>query len=146
MDALGDIRVIELATGVAGPIVGMFCADFGADVVKVETPDGDPERGRPGFPMWNRGKRSVVIDPRSAEGRAWLRNRIGGADMPITRDGGEPAALGLVGAELPERKRGVKGTGVAVRVDLGGTRINKQKRNTISSTGKRTSKQQRTNT
>ncbi|CAD7341643.1 CoA transferase [Sphingomonadales bacterium 56] len=100
MDALGDIRVIELATGVAGPIVGMFCADFGADVVKVETPDGDPERGRPGFPMWNRGKRSVVIDPGSAEGRAWLRNRIGGADMLITRGGEELAAFGLDGDEL----------------------------------------------
>src|SRR3546814_8829884 len=103
MDALGDIRVIELATGVAGPIVGMFCADFGADVVKVETPDGDPERGRPGFPMWNRGKRSVVIDPGSAEGRAWLRNRIGGADMLITRDGEELAAFGLDGDELLAR-------------------------------------------
>src|SRR3546814_18066441 len=103
MDALGDIRVIELATGVAGPIVGMFCADFGADVVKVETPDGDPERGRPGFPMWNRGKRSVVIDPGSAEGRAWLRNRIGGADMVITTDGGGMAAFGPGGAETQAR-------------------------------------------
>src|SRR3546814_9630466 len=50
--------------------------------------------------MWNRGKRSVVIDPGSAEGRAWLRNRIGGADMLITRDGEELAAFGLDGDEL----------------------------------------------
>src|SRR3546814_8474830 len=44
--------------------------------------------------------RSVVIDPGSAEGRAWLRNRIGGADMLITRDGEELAAFGLDGDEL----------------------------------------------
>ncbi|WP_326914727.1 CaiB/BaiF CoA-transferase family protein [Sphingopyxis chilensis] len=104
MDALGDIRVIELATGVAGPIVGMFFSDFGADVVKVELPGGDPERGAPGFPMWNRGKRGVVVDPASPGDLAWLREQIRGADIVITRGGDELAAFGFDGIALVEEQ------------------------------------------
>jgi crotonobetainyl-CoA:carnitine CoA-transferase CaiB-like acyl-CoA transferase len=56
------IRVLELATGIAGPYTAMFLADQGADVVKVEAPGGDPYRTDPGFQTVNRNKRSVVVD------------------------------------------------------------------------------------
>lgn len=78
MSVLDGIRVIDCGFGVAGPIAGMFFADFGAGVVKIEPPEGDPGRATPGFQVWNRGKSSAVIDPASAEDRAllaaWLRN------------------------------------------------------------------------
>lgn len=60
--ALDHLRVLDLSTGIAGPVAGMFLADHGADVVKVEPPGGDPARELPGFAAWNRGKRSVVAD------------------------------------------------------------------------------------
>ena len=60
---LDGLRVLELATGIAGPVAGMVLADFGADVVKAEPPEGDPARSLPGFAVWNRGKRSIVADP-----------------------------------------------------------------------------------
>ena len=56
------VRVLELATGVAGPYAAMFLADNGADVVKVEAAGGDPYRSDPGFQTVNRNKRSVVVD------------------------------------------------------------------------------------
>src|SRR5580692_6786700 len=87
MDALANIRVLDLTTGVAGPIVGMFLADFGADVVKIETLEGDPSRTTPGFAMWNRGKRGVVVDPEDPVRLAWLRQHINGADVLLTNGG-----------------------------------------------------------
>ncbi len=57
------IRVLDLGTDIAAPFAAMFLADQGADVVKVETPDGDPYRSDPGFQTVNRNKRSAVVDP-----------------------------------------------------------------------------------
>jgi crotonobetainyl-CoA:carnitine CoA-transferase CaiB-like acyl-CoA transferase len=79
VDVLEGIQVIDLSHGIAGPIVGMFLADFGAEVVKVEPPAGDPARGEPGFAAWNRGKKGVVIDPSDAARRRWLAELIAGA-------------------------------------------------------------------
>ena len=57
---LDGVRVVELTTGIAGPYAARFLADQGADVVKVEPPDGDPYRADPGFHAVSRNKRSVV--------------------------------------------------------------------------------------
>ena len=71
---LAGYRVIELAAWVAGPSAAGLLADWGADVIKVEPPAGDPQRrvfgavgireqiGVPPFEVDNRGKRSVVLD------------------------------------------------------------------------------------
>src|ERR1700712_2148126 len=95
MDALQDIRVLDLTTGVAGPIVGMFLTDFGAQVVKVETPAGDPSRAKAGFAMWNRGKLGVVVDPADAARVEWLKTQIAGADVLLVNNAEQLAVYGL---------------------------------------------------
>ncbi|HEY3682982.1 MAG TPA: CoA transferase [Streptosporangiaceae bacterium] len=83
MRALDGFRVVDLSTGIAGPVAGMFLADHGADVIKVEPVAGDPGRALPGFAMWNRGKRSVVADPETADGRGRILELLAGADACV---------------------------------------------------------------
>jgi crotonobetainyl-CoA:carnitine CoA-transferase CaiB-like acyl-CoA transferase len=59
---LTDIRVVDLSSGPVGGIATMILADFGADVIKVERPGGDPFRFVTNAPLWLRGKRSVELD------------------------------------------------------------------------------------
>ncbi|MDE0497136.1 MAG: CoA transferase [Acidimicrobiaceae bacterium] len=75
---LEGVRVVEMATGIAGPYAARFLADQGADVVKVEPPGGDPYRSDPGFQAVSRNKRSVVPD-----GVEWERTPLpAGVDGP----------------------------------------------------------------
>lgn len=89
---LSGIKVVDLTSIVFGPYATQIMADMGADVVKVEPPAGDdaryisvgPEHGLAGvFVNVNRGKRSIVLDLRSDEGRAALRGLIARADVFI---------------------------------------------------------------
>jgi crotonobetainyl-CoA:carnitine CoA-transferase CaiB-like acyl-CoA transferase len=80
---LDGIRVLDLSTGIAGPLAAMHLADFGADVVMVEPPGGTAGRSRPGFAMWGRNKRSVVLDPQSPEDVARLQDLIDRADVLV---------------------------------------------------------------
>jgi crotonobetainyl-CoA:carnitine CoA-transferase CaiB-like acyl-CoA transferase len=90
------IRVVDFGTGMAGPMAGMVLADNGADVVKVEPPGGDWARRLPGFAMWNRGKRSVVLDLHEDGGRDAARRLVDGSDVVITTfRAGRAGALGL---------------------------------------------------
>ena len=63
------VRIVDFSSGIAGPYATMFLADHGADVIKVESPGGDPFRASPGFETLNRGKRSVRLDHTSDSGR-----------------------------------------------------------------------------
>lgn len=81
---LEGIRALDLSTGVAGALAAMLLADFGATVVKVEPPGGDPARDEPGFPFWNRGKRSVVLDRAADAGH--LERLLAGADVCVVTD------------------------------------------------------------
>ena len=96
---LEGLRVIELGVWVAGPAAGGILADWGADVIKIEPPAGDPARtfGRmlgipprdrqhesPPFEMDNRGKRSVVLDLTTDDGRAHALDLLTDADVFIT--------------------------------------------------------------
>ena len=89
---LAGIRVLDITSVVMGPYCTQIMADMGADVIKVEPPEGDitrnvavgPSAGMNGvFVNVNRGKRSVVLDLRSDEGAAALRALIGTADVFI---------------------------------------------------------------
>ena len=104
------------ALWVAGPSAGAVLADWGAEVVKIEPPDGDPFRGlyliaagaelpaNPPFELDNRGKRSVVLDLAHGGGAARSRTRLlERADVFITNM--RPAALARLGARLAARWR-----------------------------------------
>lgn len=89
-EVLKGIRVIELGTMITAPLAGMILADFGADVVKVERPDGgDPFRSfrgglySPHFVAFNRNKRSVALDLQTEAGKASLRALLSDADVLI---------------------------------------------------------------
>ncbi len=93
---LAGLKVIELARILAGPWAGQTLADLGADVIKVESPQGDDtrnwgppfiergsERSAAYFHSCNRGKSSLVVDFRTADGQARLRDLIRDADIVI---------------------------------------------------------------
>ena len=81
--ALRGIRVVEFGQYIPGPLLGMLLAEQGADVIKVERPGGDPARSEPAFATWNRSKRSVELDLKSATGLEKARELIGWADVLI---------------------------------------------------------------
>ena len=94
--ALDGLQVVEFSWGLAGAITTMVLADNGAEVVKVESPEGDPQRGHPAFAQWHRGKRSVVIDLRSNSGRQAARELAGPVDVVVQSwRPGVAARLGL---------------------------------------------------
>jgi crotonobetainyl-CoA:carnitine CoA-transferase CaiB-like acyl-CoA transferase len=97
--ALAGLRVLDCSSGTAGPLAAMLFADFGADVIKVEPPGEDRGRLEPGFAVWNRGKRSAVIDLESVVGQARMRRLIDDADVCVV-----DSILGDLDAALaPER-------------------------------------------
>ena len=88
--ALAGIRVVEFANYVSGPYAGMLLGDLGAEVIKIESPDGgDPFRGwgrveySPTFGSVNRNKKSVVLDLKSEHGVSSARALIRTADVLI---------------------------------------------------------------
>jgi hypothetical protein len=88
---LSGIRVVDLTRVLSGPFATMLLADMGADVVKIETPQGDTVRGQGEvvaglswyFASFNRNKRSVVLDLRQDEGKAVLARLIERADVLV---------------------------------------------------------------
>lgn len=88
---LRGIRVLDLATIFAGPLIATVLGDFGADVIKIEHPRGDPLRGhgyqKEGVPLWwkvvGRNKRTVTLDLSRPEGQALLLRLATGADVLI---------------------------------------------------------------
>ena len=94
--AFEDLTVIELCGNQIGATVGQFFADYGARVVMVEPPGGTPLRAQGAFPMWGRGKQSVVLDAKEAEGRAAIVDLVRDADVLIeTFRPGVAARIGL---------------------------------------------------
>ena len=99
-----DLRVVELGDGMACSLAAMLFADNGAEVIKVEPRGGAASRENPAFPMWGRGKKSVVLDLADAAAREQVLRLIDGADVVITTfTAGEAGALGLDHASLAAR-------------------------------------------
>jgi crotonobetainyl-CoA:carnitine CoA-transferase CaiB-like acyl-CoA transferase len=86
---LKSIRVVEQGTFITGPCAGMMLADLGADVVKVESPEGDPYRSyqgkaySPHFQAYNRNKRGVCLDLKVPADREVFEGLIRDADVYI---------------------------------------------------------------
>ncbi len=112
---LSGVRVIELGVWIAGPAAGGILADWGADVVKIEPPEGDPSRlfhailgaalpSNPVFELDNRSKRSIMLDLRTDQGKAHALDLIATADVFLTNiRSGALERLGLDYDTLAER-------------------------------------------
>ena len=106
---LHGVKVVEMGVWVAGPAVTGVMADWGADVIKVEPPTGDPQRavfgalgvadqqGVPPFEIDNRGKRSVVLDLRQPKDMESMMSLLADADVFVTNV--RPAGLARLGLD-----------------------------------------------
>ena len=81
--ALRGLKVMDFGHYIAGPLLGMLLSDQGAEVTKIERPQGDPTREELAFATWNRGKRSVVLDLKTEYGRETARKLALDADLLI---------------------------------------------------------------
>ena len=77
------LLVLDCSWGMPGGLAGLVLADYGAEVIKVEPPTGDPWRTHPAWRFWNRGKQSVVLDLKTAEGRANAHALAARADVVL---------------------------------------------------------------
>lgn len=113
---LEGIRVLTLEQFGAGPYGTMFLAELGAEVIKIEAPQGgDPSRqvgphklgqnDSEYFQAWNLGKKSVTLDMKSVEGRRQFEGLVKGADCVVNNmRGTQPEKLGLDYASLKHLK------------------------------------------
>ena len=97
---LKGIKIVEFTHMVMGPTVGHILAGLGADVVRVEPIGGDQTRrllgsGAGYFPMYNRGKLSICLDLKSADGLAVAKDLCAGADILV--ENFRPGALDRLG-------------------------------------------------
>ena len=115
---LEGIRVLTLEQFGAGPYGTMFLAELGAEVIKVEAPEGDPSRhvgpyklgeaDSEYFQAWNLGKKSVTIDLKSKRGRAGFEALVKTADCVVNNlRGTQPAKLGIDYASLKHLKASI---------------------------------------
>jgi crotonobetainyl-CoA:carnitine CoA-transferase CaiB-like acyl-CoA transferase len=108
---LEGVRVLDLSTGIGGPVCAKLLAQLGAEVIKIEPPGGDPARGlqpfagdtvhpeRSGaFLYFNTGKRGVTLDLGAADDRERLLSLVDGADVLV--ESFEPGALDALGLDL----------------------------------------------
>jgi crotonobetainyl-CoA:carnitine CoA-transferase CaiB-like acyl-CoA transferase len=102
---LAGVRVIDLTMNIAGPYAAMILADLGADVLKIERPDGDDARrmvprhdnGSAYFYAINRNKSAIQVDLTTDAGQAWFADELRGADVLLTNL--RPATLRKLGID-----------------------------------------------
>jgi crotonobetainyl-CoA:carnitine CoA-transferase CaiB-like acyl-CoA transferase len=100
VSALTGLRILELTQVMAGPFCGQVLADMGADVVKVEPPDGDSTRralGASAFLAVNRNKRSLMLDLKTARHQAVLHRLVANADVLL--ENYRPGVAARLGAD-----------------------------------------------
>lgn len=99
---LAGVRVVEFTHMVMGPAVGHILAGLGAEVIRIEPIGGDQTRrllgsGAGYFPMYNRGKQSICLNLKSAEGLAVARDLVASADVLV--ENFRPGALDRLGLD-----------------------------------------------
>lgn len=107
MGKLSGLTVIDLTQFLPGPVMTMMLADQGARVIKIEPPAGDPARAQAPFAgehsVWfancNRGKESLVLDLKNAEGKARLMDLVTTADIFV--EGFRPGVMQRLGFDYP---------------------------------------------
>jgi crotonobetainyl-CoA:carnitine CoA-transferase CaiB-like acyl-CoA transferase len=108
--ALEGLRVLDFTTTIAGPHCGRMLADLGADVVKIEAPEGDMMRTRPplragastSFGQLNAGKKSVVLDLKSPRAVEAARRLVAAADVVV--ENFRPGVMRRFGLDYPAMK------------------------------------------
>ena len=101
MGVLDGIKVLEMARVPPAEMPGMFLADMGADVLKIETPPDEPEdataRRRAAFAYVNRNKRSLALNMKAPEGQAIFRKLAAAADVIV--EGFRPGVMKRLGGD-----------------------------------------------
>jgi CoA:oxalate CoA-transferase len=105
---LHGLRVLDFSTTIAGPHCSRLLADMGADVVKVESPEGDLMRSRPVqrdgagtmFGQLNAGKRSIVLDLKQPESIAAIKKLV--AKVDVVLENYRPGVMKRLGIDYPE--------------------------------------------
>src|ERR1700730_6789073 len=96
---LAGLRVLDLSWGIAGPITTMLLADSGADVVRIESPHGDPVGDEVAYRVWNRGKPSAVMDLTDPGQREAFLRHVAEADVLV--ESFEPGVTARLGIDEP---------------------------------------------
>ena len=103
--AMAGLKVVDFSQGISGPLAGMQLGDLGADVIKIEPPEGDWMRQTPPFQggesalhlQLNRNKRSIAVDLKTAEGVALAKQLVAKADVVI--EGYRPGVMARLGLD-----------------------------------------------
>lgn len=81
--ALEGLKVLDLSNLRTGAQVSQFLADFGAEVIHVETPGGSPLRAEAAWPFWARGKRSIQLDLKDSDDLSLVKKLAGNSDVVL---------------------------------------------------------------
>ena len=102
------LRVLDLSSGIAGPMTTMLLADNGALVTRIESPHGESFEAHSGSRVWNRGKRSAVLDLATEDGRTAFRALAASADIVVESfSPGTSGRLGIDHATLASNNPGL---------------------------------------
>ncbi|MGH8540474.1 MAG: CoA transferase, partial [Stenotrophobium sp.] len=93
---LDKLKVLDLSWGIAGPMTAMLLGDNGAQVTKIEPPGGDPFRNQLGYKVWQRGKKSAILDLKNATDKEAFLALASKADIIVeSYSPGTAAKLGI---------------------------------------------------
>ncbi len=102
------LTVLDFSLGMPGALCTLVMADYGAEVIKVEPPGGDPFRFQPAWISWNRGKKGIVLDLDTEEGREQAIRLAGEADVLVESfRPGDMAGWGLAYDDLSKLNPGL---------------------------------------
>ena len=101
--ALSGIRILEFGQYIPGPYAAMLMAEQGAEVIKVERPGGDPYRSEPGFMVFNRSKKGIVLDLKQTRDRVAAYELAAQSDVII--ENFAPGVADRLGIGFDETRR-----------------------------------------